>query len=250
MSSAYSTDIIICLEIYVRCYILMRHWEIDFTRGLLVILMLLFNWSYALFFLGIWRITDSVFYWSLFPRLIGAGFIFIAGLSFSISYARNKSWKKHVKRGGFIFGLGMLITLATFMTYPEYTILFGILHLIGLSIIAGIFAVKYNRRILFAAGIVIVLFGFLLETMSFGFSYLLWLGLMPTAFTTFDYFPVLPWLGFFLIGIAAGKYYAKRKASKGPAAGAPLQFIGRHSLVIYLLHQPVLLAALYALHLL
>jgi uncharacterized membrane protein len=229
---------------------MMRHWEIDFTRGLLVLLMILFNWSYTLLFLDICKISDSVFYWWLFPRMIGAGFIFIAGVSFSISYAKNPSLKKHAKRGAFIFALGMAITLVTFLMYPEYTILFGILHLIGLSIIAGIFAIRYDRRIALAAGAAIVLFGFFLQTMRFDFPYLLWLGLMPEAFRTFDYFPLIPWLGFFLIGIAAGKYYEKRKASRGPAAGAPLGFIGRHSLVIYLLHQPVLLAALYVLSLL
>ncbi len=68
--------------------------EIDFARGLAVILMVLFNWSFAISFLGIYTIPGGAVYWQLFPRLIGGAFIFLAGLSIMLSYVRMKNLPK------------------------------------------------------------------------------------------------------------------------------------------------------------
>ena len=66
-----------------------RFWEIDFFRGIAILTMLLFNWSYSLAYLGIYTIAEGDLYWWLFPRLIAALFIIIAGIVLSIGYTKN-----------------------------------------------------------------------------------------------------------------------------------------------------------------
>jgi uncharacterized membrane protein len=87
---------------------------------------------------------------------------------------------------------------------------------------------------------------------SFSFPWLLPLGLMPQHFRTADYFPLLPWFGIFLIGICAGNTFyrdGERRFSLRLTATRitrPLAFIGRNSLLIYLVHQPVIIGILFA----
>jgi len=228
----------------------MRYWEIDFARGAAVIAMVVFNWSFALQYLGVYNLTGSWLFWQILPRIIGGAFIFIAGISLWLSYSRNASAGRHLLRGSKIFLIGVGITAATWLAFPSDFIIFGILHLIGLSVIVGCFLVKLSAKALAALSAVIIATGVLLQTQTFTFPYLLWLGFIPAGFTTFDYFPVAPWLGVFVAGIAFGKkFYAKR--SSGSKRGvACLEFLGRHSLAIYIIHQPLLLAALFSMGLL
>ena len=237
------------------CLMLMtkRFWEIDFARGLAVVLMVLFNYAFALDYLQIYKITDGWVFWWLFPRIVAGTFIFLAGLSLTISYSKNKGWRKHAKRGLKIFGCGLLITFVTLIALPGGAILFGILHLIGISIIFGIFFIRF-RKLNLLLGVALIAVGFYLESFIFGFPWLLWLGFVPQGFYTLDYFPMMPWFGVFLLGIYFGnRFYknGKTRIKQKPLIGSILFcFLGRHSLLIYLVHQPILIAALHLIGLL
>ena len=224
-----------------------RYWEIDATRGTAVVLMVLFNYAFALDYLKIYTLTEGWAFWWLFPRLVAGTFIFVAGISLTISYSRSRSWERQVRRGLKIFSLGMLITAATFLLIPEATVWFGILHFIGLSIILSLLFIKTELRYLLVAGVVALTIGIYLNNFVFDFPWLLWLGFGP-VFTTLDYFPVPPWPAPLLIGMAAGKKFyheGKRQFSlREIKTTKPINFLGRHSLIIYLLHQPVLLILL------
>jgi uncharacterized membrane protein len=233
-----------------------RFWEVDFARGLAVVLMVTFNWLFALGYMNIFIAEGGWLFWWLFPRAIASAFIFIAGLSFSLSYSRIKNsraniWKKYGLRGGKIFLLGILATLATWLLFPEETIVFGILHLLGIAIIlAPIFRNmgRWNLMI----GLLCIFAGMLLQNIRLKTYLLFWLGLPPAGFQTFDYFPLLPWFGVFLIGIFAGNIlYRNGKRQFKPLNQSkifqPLNFLGRHSLVIYIVHQPILIGILYLL---
>lgn len=225
-----------------------RFWEIDALRGLAVILMMLFNYSFALRLLGIYTLSADWLYWWLFPRMIAGMFIFLVGASLSISYNRKRNYTHFLKRGAFIFSLGMLATLATWFYIGQGFVVFGILHFIGLSIIIALpffRFVKFNALI----GLILFLFGFYLNSIIIDNQSLLWLGLVPGDFYTVDYFPLLPWFGLVLIGFAVGnRLYAKGKRSFKifdlSKQLSFLSFLGRHSLLIYVVHQPLLIAAL------
>ncbi|MDD5416937.1 MAG: heparan-alpha-glucosaminide N-acetyltransferase [Candidatus Aenigmarchaeota archaeon] len=235
----------------------MRFWEVDFARGTAVILMVLFNWSFALKYLNILSITDSWIFWEIFPRFIASMFIFIVGVSLVLSYNYTAnfhlSYKKNIKRGLKIFGLGLLITLVTWLFIPQDFIFFGILHLIGFSVIFATPFLKFKKINLYLSLITIIA-GVLLSRFSFNFSWLSWLGFIPKVFSTLDYFPVLPWFGFVLLGIYFGNTlykHNKRKFKIQDYSNARfvkfVNFLGKNSLTIYLLHQPLLILILFIL---
>lgn len=186
-------------------------------------------------------------------RVIGGTFTFLAGLSLTLSYARaTKSPERRVSlkylgRGARIFSYGMVITLLTWIFVPRDMIFFGILHLIGASIIFAypFISLKLTNVVLGAGCIALGLYlrqGFVVESL-----WLAWLGGRP-AFSTLDYWPIFPWFGVMLLGIAAGNaLYGsadRRTARTTPKTLRPLTFLGSHSLAVYLIHQPVLIAAL------
>jgi uncharacterized membrane protein len=232
-----------------------RLWEIDLARGLAIIKMVIFNYSFALFYLGIYTFKEGL----MFPGWAAAVFIFLVGLSLTISYSRIKNkkpkeiYKKFFLRGLKIFGYGVLITIITYLTFPEAYIIFGILHFIGISIILSQFFLKFRKLNLFL-GILIIILGFYLQNFVFDFSWLLWLGFIPKNFYSFDYFPILPWFGITLLGIffgntlyKNGKRSFKIKDLSNLIVVKILDFLGRNSLTIYLIHQPLLIMLLLAL---
>jgi len=229
-----------------------RFWEIDLLRGLAIIKMVIFNYSFALLYLGIYTFKEGL----MFPGVAAAVFIFLVGLCLTISYNRVRKkkqkeiYKKYFSRGLKIFGYGILITVITFLAFPEAFVIFGILHLIGISIILGQFFLKFKKLNLFL-GLLIIVLGFYLQNFSFDFPWLLWLGLTPASLYTFDYFPILPWFGITLLGIffgnvlyKNGKRRFKIKDFSNFSVIRFLTFLGRKSLIIYLLHQPLLILVL------
>lgn len=231
-----------------------RLWEVDTLRGIAIILMVIFNYSFALSYLHIFTVNGGLFYWYVFPRFIAAMFISIAGLSLTLMYSQIKNkketHKKFFSRGLKIFSLGLLITVITYLTFPEAFIIFGILHLIGISIILGSFFLKFKKLNLLL-GLIIILLGIYLENFNFNFPWLLWLGFIPKNYFTFDYFPILPWFGVTLLGIyfgnilyKNGKRNFKIKDLSNSSVVKFLSFLGRKSLTIYLLHQPLLIMIL------
>jgi uncharacterized membrane protein len=226
-----------------------RFWEIDALRGLALIFMVAFNYSFAFYYLKISISEPKIGY----AYAIASTFILVSGISMTLFYnqcKKNSAFRNFLSRGLKIFGFGIIITLVTFLSFPKDYILFGILHLIGFSTIAGYFFIKRKKLNLILGSIVIFL-GFCLQNFRFDFSWLLWLGFVPSNFQTFDYFPIIPWFGLMLVGIAVGNIlYRKGKRTfkimdmSGNFIVKFLSFLGRNSLKIYLLHQPFLIFVL------
>ena len=165
----------------------------------------------------------------------------------TLNYNRSKknAAARFVRRGLEIFSFGLAITLTTYLFFPEGTILFGILHFIGISTILSIPFLAMRKKGFFL-GLLAAIAGFYLQTMEFDFPWLVWLGFMPKNFYTFDYFPIFPWFGLILLGICLGnRFYTNGKRIfriNEPESGfiKSLALIGRNSLIIYLFHQPLL----------
>ena len=119
-----------------------RFWEIDVARGIAVILMITYHIIYDLNFFHIISVNLFEGFFLLFLYPIGATFLFLVGISLTLSYAkaetvmtkRQRHWK-FLERGVFIFGLGMLVTLGTWAYLGQGYVVFGVLHCIGLSIL-------------------------------------------------------------------------------------------------------------------
>jgi len=223
-----------------------RFWEIDFVRGIGILLMLVSNFVTDLqFFYGY---SNYETFWWVFARATATIFLLIAGISLTISYSKNNSFAKHFKRGLYIFGLGLIITLVTWFFIPQNFVRFGILHLIGISIILSFILLKFDKKIALIVGIFAILIGFLIKNVNSATNYFSWLGLTTNTFSAVDYFPIFPWFGVVLIGIFLGKLFypngKRRFELKGFKQMKLVSWIGRHSLIIYFVHQPVILVLL------
>jgi uncharacterized membrane protein len=235
-----------------------RFWEIDALRGIAITLMVLFHLVYDLVFFDVLQIDI----WSGPVLYIGRSaamlFVFLVGVSLTLSHSRSKvsglqvSFKKYLKRGFHIFLWGLVFTIGSWLLFPDEFIVFGVLHFIGVAIVLSYPLLKY-RLLNLIGGFMVLFLGGLVENFTVDFPWLIWLGLTPAGFQTLDYFPLLPWFGITMFGIFTGnmlypdyrRKYELLDLSHNPLISA-LEFLGRKSLMIYIVHQPLLVFILYA----
>jgi uncharacterized membrane protein len=234
-----------------------RLWEIDLFRGFAILMMVIFHTVFDISFFGIAPWDVSTGFWRYFAYLTASLFLLVVGVSLIVSHARACETisglalaLKFVYRGAFIFALGMLVTLGTWLYLGEGFVIFGILHLIGISILLSPLFFRF-RAWNILLGIVCIAIG-LLVINNPGPVYLLPLGIHPFGFTSVDYTPLFPWFGMVLTGMGIGEILytdgvRKFSAPHIPALiVTPLSFLGRYSLLIYLLHQPIIILLLAA----
>ncbi len=230
-----------------------RYWEIDLARGVAVVTMIVFHSAFDLNFFGVLPLDVSGGFLRMLAYLTASIFIFLVGVSFTISYARAERRLagrdlvlKYVRRGLSIFVLGLVITAVTWLFLPSVYVVFGILHFIGVAIILAPLFARFSTTNLILASTACVIAGYAANAVP-GPWPLLWLGIHPDSFASLDYVPLLPWFGLVLVGMVCGHlfYPDGRRGYSLPATGPefvrPLEFLGRHSLFIYFLHQPVIL---------
>lgn len=234
-----------------------RFWEIDVLRGIGIIMMIVFHFLYDLNYFGIYKLSLYSGYFLIYAYIGGIIFFSLVGISLTLSYSRVKDTLakrelrlKYLLRGLKIFGLGMVITLTTWIYLKEGFVVFGALHCIGISIILAypFLQLRYQNLVI---GIVLILAGILLKNLTFDFYWLIWLGFKSSQFYTVDYYPLLPWLGVVLIGIFLGnslyQNHKRRHVLKDLSGYRSVRFfcfLGRYSLIIYFMHQPILIAVI------
>ena len=230
---------------------------LDTVRGVCILSMVAYHGMYDLVDIfglpSAWYTGLPGYIWQ---QSICWTFILLSGMCWQLS-------RRHVKRGLLLVGCGAAITLITWLVMPSQRILYGVLNLLGLSALLLIPLDKVFRKIPAWAGLGGALLLFALTTNvsrgSLGFEGLVlcrlprWLyatdllavvGFPSPSFWSTDYFPLLPWFFLFCAG-----YFLWSLLDKSPRAKEllrpglrPLSFLGRHSLVIYLIHQPALMA--------
>lgn len=228
-----------------------RVWELDALRGVCILGMAAVHLGYDL--AGLYGVPDRALP-GLFTFVMewgGVIFVVLSGICATLG-------KNCVKRGLAVFSCGMLVSAVTlgmaFLGYGQSVIIyFGVLHCLGACMVLWRFLKRLPTPQMTAAGIVMVAAGLWLRERTFSFPWLLSLGFMPHAFATADYFPLLPYLGFFLLGGVLGRRLYPDRESLLPKIDPDRPVIrffracGRHSLAIYLLHQPVIFAGIWLL---
>ena len=228
------------------------HW-IDNARGVSLVSMILYHFMFDLVYIfGVnigWYRNWQGYYWQ---QSICITFILLSGIS--CAFGRN-----NVKRGAITFAFGMLMTLGTWVAMPSQLIKFGILHFLGLVRI--VFGLLENplKKIKPEIGFAVFLLLFLVtKTVPEGFigigdrrllelpdilysSKLLFpLGFPHASFWSGDYFPMIPWSFLFLAGFYFWGVLAKLgKKGEGFKQWPLFNFLGRHSLFVYVIHQPI-----------
>lgn len=223
-----------------------RFWEIDFFRGVAICMMVLFHFLWDLNYFGFLQGDIYSGFWGLFQKATMSLFLLVAGVVLAISRQNNPAayTTKSLGRGATVFSLGLLITAFTLIFFPGQFIYFGILHLIGASIVLSVpFAGMKKINALLGASIIAI--PALYDIRSIGQPMLVWLG-FAQPMQTLDFSPVFPWFGVVLIGIALGNFFYEKGGRrvalpepKNSAAGF-LQLLGKHSLLIYFTHQIIL----------
>ena len=238
-----------------------RYGWLDSARGLWLISMIAYHLCYDLHYLFQqplpWYTGSGGYLWQ---QSILMGFLLIAGFSAVLSH-------RPARRGWIIFGGGLLVTAVTALFLPEEAIWFGVLTLIGCAywlVALGRSLWKKLPPLAAAAGALVL---FLLTKsvpggyLGFGDSRLLelpaalystwagaFLGFPGPTFSSADYVPLLPWVFLFFTGYFLGQQFLHREKCRVrlPQGGAipGISWIGRHSLIVYLLHQPLLYGAL------
>jgi uncharacterized membrane protein len=237
---------------YTRTY--HRFWEIDVLRTVAIAMMITFHTLYLLNYFDIHNtgVPGMPYgFWWWFPRVTGGTFIFLAGLSLTITYSKAKRISGFMLRGLKIFAWGMGITLITWLISREGYVRFGILHFFGIAFILAPFFTRL-RFLNLILGAALLAAGICLQEQRVfvDFPWLLWLGLMPRGFWTMDYWPLLPWFGLFLVGMFCGKILYPQGNRRfnihefnDPVTSA-LTLPGRHPLVIYLAQWPAVIGIL------
>jgi len=234
-----------------------RYPEIDMFRGIAILMMILFHTVFDLSFFRVYAIDISSGLWKYFAYSTATLFLLIVGISLTISHSRAAASRsgyrlarKFLYRGTGIFFLGLLVTSGTWLYLKEGFIIFGILHLIGVSVMISPLFFRFKKYNL-VWGLLFIVTGYFLASVS-GPVWLLPLGIHPPDFWSVDYEPLFPWTGVVLSGMGMGEYLYPGGLRRFALPRTPAFFIqtlawlGRHSLVVYLVHQPVIIVLLAA----
>lgn len=225
-----------------------RIWELDALRGLCIIGMILVHLLFNLSFLfGVIDLSNAPLFYFL-SQWGGIPFFLISGICATFS-------SRTVIRGAVVFGCGLLcsgVTLAMYLlgfTDAGFLIYFGVLHCLGICMVLWPIFKKLPVSILLLLSVGIIAAGlYIAANVRTAHLWLLPFGLVSADLVTSDFFPLLPNLGYFLAGGVLGKTLYRSRQTLLPGVDPdllPLRFLrlcGKHSLLIYLLHQPVLTA--------
>ena len=250
---------------------------LDLLRTLAIVMMIIYHTAYDLWALYGWKIDPFNGGWWLLGRITAILFLLLVGITFSVTTAKKTASDvrtKYWKRGACVLGCAILITLATYVYDPQTYVRFGILHCIGVSMLV---LPLLNQLRQWNVPLAVLLIGvglFIGETSSVT-SLWLPLGIRQHHFQTLDSFPLLPWLCVILLGVVIGDVVKNSSFNvmlRSPAYGSrrpslrfrlltmtagrleawflefgilqKLTWPGRHSLLIYMTHQPILIVAL------
>lgn len=233
-----------------------RYYILDYIRAFVILNMVLYHilWDMVYVFDADISCFDGVA-GHIWERFICMSFIILSGFCWSLS-------SNHIKRGIIIFLCGFIISVVTVLFTPDVVIIFGILTFLGSTVLIMIFLDKLLKYIPSAIGMIIsfllfvsiyrintgkVLFGFIkIPLYLYSGELMTYLGFMEKGFYSADYFSLLPWLflfvfGYFLYGFMRERnilYILQGRQIK------TIEFISRNSLLIYVLHQPVIYGVL------
>lgn len=225
-----------------------RFFELDLLRGVAVILMILFHIGYDLAHFGYATyVTTRDIEWIIFRGIVLSMFLLAVGMSAYLAYRDGIRYSKLIKTLAKLILASVLISVGSYFVFPQEWIYFGVIHFITVALVASLVFIRAPKLSL-AVGVMIIgsyLMGYSPFDYIFAYSVVHWN--IPSF--TVDLVSFTPWFGVVLIGIFVmdknvfGLKIQQNKTTKSVA------FLGRHSLAIYLLHQPLLFGLFYVIKL-
>jgi uncharacterized membrane protein len=234
---------------------------VDAARGFAVAMMIAYHFCFDLTFYGWahWPMLDDA-RWIAWRSTIVGCFVFMVGVSLALRDARERErgagWfdRGFVRRWAQIAGAALLVTAGSAALFPKTFIYFGVLHFVAVALWLCRRAPRLGGWAI-AAGCVVTVIGLLVSSPAFDPKAIDWIGFAAEKPLTEDYVPLFPWLGVVMVGCGVGALWGRRGFRLSPAAAAAWTAVpaglrrlaaamGRWSLAIYLLHQPLMLGIL------
>jgi len=228
---------------------------VDALRGVAILMMFSFHFSFDL---NYFRFIQTDFYhnpfWLNYRILIVSTFLSVMGMSLYIAHHKGLQTQKYLRRLLILLACAGLVSLGSYLMFPRAMIFFGILHFIAAATILGLpFVRLYWTNLIL--GIVIIVIGSQVQHPFFDQAPFQWIGLMTHKPVTEDYVPLFPWFGVVLLGIFFARWaytaqnfppFSQWRSRLIVFRG--IRFAGRHSLLIYMVHQPIFIGSLYLVH--
>lgn len=228
-------------------------------RGVALVWMAFYHFCFDLNNFGYLQLdfhNDPV--WTLQRTAILSLFLLCAGSGQALAVHNGQGWQRFWRRWCWVALCALLVSAGSWFMFPRSFIYFGVLHGMAVMLIVARLTAHWRAWSLLPAALALAVPWLAAPWLSvnpwadaFNAPALNWLGLITRRPITEDYVPLLPWMGVVWIGMAAVSLKVRNRSAGAPwhansGVGGALSRLGRHSLLFYMLHQPVLIAALWA----
>ena len=218
----------------------MRYIQLDFIRGSAIVLMIIFHLCFDLnnfHFISIDIYNQYSRDWFYFRMLILTLFMLSVGISLTLAHQNILNKKKIFKRFFTLSLASFAISISSYVTFPNSWIYFGVIHFVTITSVLLLPFVGFPIISLFIGSLIVIFFNINLINMHW--LYTLVAPIIHLPYHTEDLVPFTPWLGVVLIGIFLGKKELFLFPLKSNTFTDKITFLGKHSLLIYLIHQPL-----------
>jgi uncharacterized membrane protein len=226
---------------------------IDLARTLALVGMAVFHFTFDLEMFGLVPPgTTTSGGWAVFARIIAGSFLFLAGVSLVLAHGNGIRWRAFGWRMAKVAAAAGLVTAGTYAAFPHAFVFFGILHSIALASLMGLALLRVPGLLLLILAGAVIWVDRAVGVEVLNPRWWAWIGLGSAQPPSVDLVPVFPWFAAFLGGMAVAKLAGAAGLWARLALWSPggllrrMAWPGRHSLVIYLVHQPVLIGGLWA----
>lgn len=227
---------------------------LDVLRGGALIAMAVYHFAWDLEFFGyVERGMTGAGGWKLFARSIATSFLLLVGIGLFLAHGRGIRWTAFWRRFVQVAAGAAIITATTWYATPSGYVFFGILHQIALASLLGLAFLRLPWPVTASAALVVIALPQLFQTSLTDPKPLAWIGMAEKAPVSNDYVPLFPWFGAVLLGVAAARLASDRNwwdkaRALNPRLSRlrPLAWLGRRSLLFYLVHQPVLIGLVWS----
>jgi uncharacterized membrane protein len=225
--------------------------RLDALRAVAIVWMAAFHFSFDLNYFRFIRqnfLGDP--FWTVQRTCIVTLFLFCAGLGQAVAMSQGQGWPRFWRRWAQVAGCAVLVSIGSYAMFGPRFIYFGVLHGIAVMLVVTRLTGGAGRW-LWPLGLVAIGLPRFVQVEAFNPNWLNWIGLVSRRPFTEDWVPLLPWLGVMWWGVAAGQWVLanRRHWLTGgiPNVLRPMAVLGRWSLSFYMLHQPILIGALWLL---
>ncbi len=235
-----------------------RNQLIDALRAFAVLAMIVYHFAWDL---GLFNVVDPVIVnsgrWKLFAVSIGSTFLFLSGISFWLASSNGINFKKFTFRLFFLIVAALIVSLGTYVADSQTFVFFGILHLLSVCSLIGLLIYKLPVILILIIGFLILFLEPYLISEIYKPKYLAWTGLYNGPTGSVDFYGFFPWSSSYIFGLGISKIIFKKKEqflfnssslkifnTKGFFFKS-FFWLGRNSLIVYLIHQPILIGIIY-----